>query len=36
MLTGMNIKDISELPEELLNILIFAWDKRDEIYNTIK
>lgn len=27
--------DISELPEELLNIPIFAWDKRDGIYITI-
>lgn len=28
--------NISELPEELLNIPIFAWDKRDEIYITIE
>lgn len=27
--------DVSELPEELLNIRIFAWDKRDGIYITI-
>lgn len=27
--------DVSELPEELLNISIFAWDKRDGIYITI-
>ncbi len=27
--------DISELPEELLNIPIYAWDKRDGIYITI-
>lgn len=28
--------NISELSEELLNIPIFAWDKRDGIYITIK
>ena len=28
--------DISELPEELLNIKILAWDKRDGIYITIE
>ena len=28
--------DISELPEELLNIQIFAWDKRDGTYITIE
>lgn len=28
--------DISELPEELLNIQIFAWDKKDGIYITIE
>ena len=28
--------NISELPEELLNIQIFAWDKRDGIYITIE
>ena len=28
--------DISELPEELLNIRIFAWDKRDGIYITVE
>ena len=28
--------DISELPKELLNIQIFAWDKRDGIYITIE
>ena len=28
--------DISELPEELLNIQIFTWDKKDGIYITIK
>ena len=28
--------DISELPEELLNIQIFAWDKKGEIYITIE
>ena len=28
--------DVSELPEELLNISIFAWDKRDGIYITIE
>lgn len=27
---------ISELPEKLLNIHIFAWDKRDGIYITIQ
>lgn len=27
---------ISELPENLLNIHIFAWDKRDGIYITIQ
>lgn len=28
--------DVSELPEELLNISIFTWDKRDGIYITIE
>lgn len=28
--------NISELPEELLNIPIFVWDKRDGIYITIE
>lgn len=28
--------DVSELPEKLLNIQIFAWDKRDGIYITIE
>ena len=28
--------DVSKLPEELLNISIFAWDKRDGIYITIE
>ena len=28
--------NISELSEELLNIPIFAWDKRNGIYITIK
>lgn len=28
--------DISELPKELLNIKIFAWDKKDGIYITVK
>ena len=28
--------NISELSKELLNIPIFAWDKRDRIYITIK
>lgn len=28
--------DISKLPEELLNIQIFAWDKKDGIYITIE
>ena len=28
--------NISELSEKLLNIPIFAWDKRDGIYITIK
>lgn len=28
--------DVSELPEALLNIPIFAWDKRDGIYITIE
>lgn len=28
--------NISELSEELLNIPIFTWDKRDGIYITIK
>lgn len=28
--------DVSELPEALLNIQIFAWDKRDGIYITIE
>lgn len=28
--------DVSGLPEELLNIPIFAWDKRDGIYITIE
>lgn len=28
--------DVSELSEELLNIQIFAWDKRDGIYITIE
>ena len=28
--------DVSELSEELLNISIFAWDKRDGIYITIE
>lgn len=28
--------DVSELSEELLNIRIFAWDKRDGIYITIE
>lgn len=28
--------NISELSEELLNIPIFAWDKQDGIYITIK
>lgn len=27
--------DVSELPEALLNIPIYAWDKRDGIYITI-
>ena len=27
--------DVSELPEVLLNISIYAWDKRDGIYITI-
>lgn len=27
--------DISELPKALLNIPIYAWDKRDGIYITI-
>ena len=27
--------DVSELPEALLNISIYAWDKRDGIYITI-
>lgn len=27
--------DVSELPKALLNIPIFAWDKRDGIYITI-
>lgn len=25
--------NVSELPEELLNIPIFAWDKKDGIFN---
>lgn len=29
------ISDISKLPKALLNIQIFAWDKRDGIYITI-
>ena len=28
--------DLSELPKKLLNIQIFAWDKRDGIYITIE
>nr|DAJ88547.1 MAG TPA: hypothetical protein [Bacteriophage sp.]DAV23408.1 MAG TPA: hypothetical protein [Bacteriophage sp.] len=28
--------DISELPKALLNIQIFAWDKRDGIYITVE
>ena len=28
--------DVSELSEELLNIRIFAWDKRDGIYISIE
>lgn len=28
--------DVSKLPEELLNISIFAWDKRDGIDITIE
>lgn len=28
--------DVSKLSEELLNIRIFAWDKRDGIYITIE
>jgi hypothetical protein len=28
--------DVSELPEELLNIQIFAWDKKEGIYITIE
>ena len=28
--------DVSELSEELLNIRIFAWDKRDGTYITIE
>lgn len=28
--------DVSELSEKLLNIRIFAWDKRDGIYITIE
>lgn len=28
--------DVSEIPEELLNIQILAWDKRDGIYITIE
>lgn len=28
--------DVSKLPEKLLNIQIFAWDKKDGIYITIK
>ena len=28
--------DVSELPKKLLNIQIFAWDKRDGIYITIE
>ena len=28
--------DVSELPKALLNIPIFAWDKRDGIYITIE
>lgn len=27
--------DVSELPKALLNIPIYAWDKRDGIYITI-
>ena len=27
---------VSELPEELLNIQIFAWDKKDGVYITIE
>ncbi len=27
--------DVSKLPEKLLNIPIFAWDKKDGIYITI-
>lgn len=28
--------DVSELPKALLNIPIYAWDKRDGIYITIQ
>ena len=28
--------DVSELPEELLNTQIFAWDKKDGIYITVE
>lgn len=28
--------DVSELPEELLNIQIFTWDKKGGIYITIE
>ena len=28
--------DVSELPKKLLNIQIYAWDKRDGIYITIE
>lgn len=28
--------DVSELPEELLNIQIFAWDKKEGTYITIE
>lgn len=28
--------NISDIPEKLLNIQIFAWDKRDGIYITIE
>lgn len=28
--------DVSKLPEKLLNIQIFAWDKKDGIYITIE
>lgn len=28
--------NVSKLPEKLLNIQIFAWDKKDGIYITIK